>query len=284
MFINDRLIYLQMHKTGCTHIARLLKEHVGGEKRTTHSLLTFDKGERTVIGSVRNPWDWYVSLWAYGCSGRGALRHLLTSPFISLKQVKAAAAGFPGAPVDAAAHALGQLGRSPMRHRSWEATYGDPNDVARFRSWLKRVMSPEGKLDLGEGFALSSIRSFAGLFTYRFVKLNSDYRQWPKGTRSVKSQDDLERYWEEASVLDVCIRNEQLHQDLEKALVVAGYDLEEVGLPEDYRRNKSDHRPTEEYYDDETDALIREQESFLIRHFDYSSPLEQTLPTSGRLS
>ena len=83
MFVTDRLIYLQMRKTACTHIARVLAETVGGhEVGYKHSPLPVDfpVDGRLFVGSIRNPWDYYVSSWAYGIKNReGGLRKRLTT-------------------------------------------------------------------------------------------------------------------------------------------------------------------------------------------------------------
>ena len=74
MFETDRLIYLQMQKTGCSHVADLLDRCYGGEQTNKHAplgqqLLT----EKYVAGSVRNPWSWYLSLWSFGCQRGGSM-------------------------------------------------------------------------------------------------------------------------------------------------------------------------------------------------------------------
>ena len=73
MFVNDRIAYLQLQKTASTHIAQLFREYVGGESLSKHSRLRDEHGDRHIVGSIRNPLDWYVSLWAHGCRNRGAL-------------------------------------------------------------------------------------------------------------------------------------------------------------------------------------------------------------------
>ena len=80
MFVCENLIYLQLQKTGCSQVTRLLEETVGGEQRRKHGRLDEPLSGRLLVGSIRNPWDWYVSLWAFGCSGRGAIRRRLTHP------------------------------------------------------------------------------------------------------------------------------------------------------------------------------------------------------------
>ena len=69
MFEADRLLYIDLHKTGCSHIGRLLQETVGGRRLGKHNRPSAMPTDRMIIGSVRNPWDWYVSLWAFGCKG-----------------------------------------------------------------------------------------------------------------------------------------------------------------------------------------------------------------------
>lgn len=73
MFVNDSFFYLQMQKTGCTRIAEILLDVVGGEQLNPKHT-TVVKPDRPVIGSIRSPWAWYVSLWSFGCQGEGGYR------------------------------------------------------------------------------------------------------------------------------------------------------------------------------------------------------------------
>ena len=82
MFVTDKLVYLQLQKTGCTHIVRLITELVGGELvGRKHGRLEkgFALEGRKIVGSVRDPWSWYVSLWAFGCIQSGTVYASTTS-------------------------------------------------------------------------------------------------------------------------------------------------------------------------------------------------------------
>jgi len=74
MYRNDKVIFLQLQKTECTHITRVPLEYVGGGEIKKHSQLIINPEDRTIFGSIRNPWDWYMSLWSYGCMEKGAVR------------------------------------------------------------------------------------------------------------------------------------------------------------------------------------------------------------------
>ena len=82
MFISNKLVYLELHKTGCSHIRRILSIALDGELAGKHNKATKDlfTERRVFVGSVRNPWAWYVSLWGYGCDGNGVLHQRLTRP------------------------------------------------------------------------------------------------------------------------------------------------------------------------------------------------------------
>ena len=70
MFVAQGLIYLELQKTGGTHIRRLLERYTGGKPVGKHNRLPAGSDADFIIGSIRNPWDWYVSLWAYGVTQR----------------------------------------------------------------------------------------------------------------------------------------------------------------------------------------------------------------------
>src|SRR3569833_1164981 len=68
-----KYIYLDVYKTGRTHINFLLKKIVDEKpvRVKRHAPLTKGrpftwKGGKLVFATVRNPWDWYVSMWSYG--------------------------------------------------------------------------------------------------------------------------------------------------------------------------------------------------------------------------
>src|SRR5690554_3025232 len=78
MFVTDKLIYLQLPKTGCNSSRKIIEDTCGGVQKQIHSPLADYNTQKKIAGNVRNPWDWYVSAWAYGCANRGGLYNRLT--------------------------------------------------------------------------------------------------------------------------------------------------------------------------------------------------------------
>lgn len=73
----DSFIYPQMQKTGCTRIGEILIELCGGQSVGRKHGTIAEKPDKLVIGSIRNPWAWYVSLWSFGCEGKGMIRQTI---------------------------------------------------------------------------------------------------------------------------------------------------------------------------------------------------------------
>src|SRR5688500_14845666 len=87
MFVSDKIVFMELQKTGCTHIRNLLKEIVGGrfvERHIQADPQLFTNG-RYFLGSVRDPWDWHISLWAYGCDNKGDFHSNVTTQGIRLR-------------------------------------------------------------------------------------------------------------------------------------------------------------------------------------------------------
>lgn len=268
MFISDQVAYLALHKTGSTHLEMLLEKVVGGAIIGKHERLPeeFSTEGKLVLGSVRDPWDWYVSLWAYGCAGRGGLFQRLTSP------PRLSGHGFKTRPSFAAKSLLRELAKSA---RAWRHTYSDANNPALFRAWLRRVLSPRHKFELGEDYALSPIAEFSGIYTYRYANLyfkRLDLLYSP----AVNSMAGLDRLLRDNHIADVVIRNERLEDDLVAALKQAGIELTEAQRALIYsgRRTNASRRTRRlaDYYDEETVDLVRQKAWALIEKYGYAPP------------
>lgn len=245
-----------MQKTGCTHIARLLQEYVGGRTLQKHARLASGPGDRVVIGSVRDPWDWYVSLWAFGCAGEGALYHLLTNPkFAERASARTSDIQPPGG-----------------NHEKWRELYGDPRDVDLYRSWLDFFLSDSGKCDLPEGYAESPLSKFCGFMTYRFVFLYTNNSKWIEIGKSVDDDKKLQEFFEEHNVIDRMVYMENLERDLFQILRDIGYEgIHGIERPRS-RTNSSKHLRYQEYYNGEAEDLVAKEEKFIIDRYGYKRP------------
>ena len=69
MIVTDKFVFIHFFRTGGTFINELLLEHVGGKMLCYHgpsSIIPNEYKHLPIIGIVRNPWDWYVSVY-YHC-------------------------------------------------------------------------------------------------------------------------------------------------------------------------------------------------------------------------
>lgn len=271
MFISDHLVYLQLQKTACTHIAETLDAVIEGDRESwgKHDRLpdALDTSQRTVVGSIRNPWDWYVSLWAYGCSGRGGLHRTLTTvePHRALTQ----AFRHPTRAAESVWHELFK----PTDE--WERLYADAEDPARFREWLHRILETDYAIQVREGFEPHPSSGFAGLFTHRYVEFTTgrlrEYR-WGAG---LKTLDDLRAFDRRHNVLDETIRVESLEDDLIRIVEAAGHELSDADRDRIHERapsNTSERREASFYYDDRTREIVRARDALIVEKYDYEFP------------
>jgi hypothetical protein len=269
MFISDKIVFVELHKTGGTHIGKLLANLVGGEQVGKHNPATADlfTPGRSFLGSVRNPWDWYVSLWGFGCDGRGALFLRVTKP---RWEVKARAWRHPRGTLRSLYR---DLGRRPDQ---WHGTYTHADDAPAFRRWLRMVHDERRRPELGEGYAASPLSAFAGLLTYRYVSLFCRNGDAHEHGRALTSLEALRTYERAHCYVDRFIRNERLEHDLVQALLASGIPLTEAqqqyAFSQGRTNTSSRKRSAAYYYDEDTVRLVADRERFIVEKFGYEPP------------
>lgn len=269
MFVSDRIVFLELHKTGCTHIRNLLLELVGGRLEGKHNQAAaalFTPG-RIFLGSVRNPWDWYLSLWAYGCDGKGVVHGNTTRDGLRLR-----GRGWRTDP-GAALRELLQAGRNRNAPR-WRRTYRDVDDAGAFRDWLQMVHDPDTRADVGDGYGAAPMSSFAGLLTWRHTRLFCARSDEADALQAIASPGALEHRQRHHCFIDAFIRNEHLEHDLLEALDGAGIAVSAAvrrDLLQRPRTNTSSRtRDSGHYYDAASERLVGQRDGLLVGRFGYA--------------
>ena len=70
MFISDQICFVELGKTGCSYIRKVLDQNIKlGKLTKIHDQISNDllNSKKLKIGSIRNPLDWYISLWSFEC-------------------------------------------------------------------------------------------------------------------------------------------------------------------------------------------------------------------------
>lgn len=263
MFVSDRFIYVQMQKTGCTHIASLLERICPGETVGKHNRATAEQqaSGRCFISSTRNPWDWYLSLWTYGAQGRGGIASKLTRRHWRgpLRQaLRNPAHGIP---------ALINEYRKDIA--GWQRSYQRSDDVDSFRHWLRMVHDPKNFHDLVPGASISGLAPKVGLMTYRYIGLCWKAPELLNTTTELSSLKELDA---SNCYIDSFIRQESLEDDLWRTLDSLNL-VSEADHPTVYgaQKENTSHRPRsiQDYYDAQSIELVRRRDALLIEKFGY---------------
>ncbi len=267
MLVHDRLVFLQLQKTACTHIAAELQARIGGTLEGKHQPLDARPAGPLIVGSVRNPWDWYVSLWAYGCSGRGTVNRILAreTPASILRR----AARTPGAWPAALSRALRVSGQD---RAFWQRVYKDPGDPGAFRAWLARLLNTRAKADVFEDTRTLSMFHEIGLYTARYAQIFTPAGAWQKQAMQIEDSETLAAYLDAEMLVDRFIRMEQLEEDLAALLRELGQDCTAEMLRGE-KRNASRRRDFSFYHDAETVALIAAQDRLIAERHGYHAPM-----------
>ena len=276
MFVTKDLIYLELQKTGGSHIRRLLKQVSDGEPVGKHNRLVDSPGSKSVIASIRNPWDWYISLWAYGAGGKGAVRSR-TGKGLDLDYYYRMLPKAMGKNWLSISELFASAYHDLVKPCSqWQASYQDPEDAAKFRDWLRLLFDKRRRFDVGEGYGFSPLSEHAGLLTYRYFRLFTQGDGVFK-ERVLADPEAIADYDAQHNILNDMIRMESLEEDLISALNNAGVTLsqEQVSLissRDGGKTNASKRKQMSYYYDEETIELVARGDRYLIERYGYQPP------------
>ncbi|MCP4073180.1 MAG: hypothetical protein GY742_15805 [Hyphomicrobiales bacterium] len=177
MIITDSAVFLQLPKCASTSLQRALKQHFNGRQFGKHARIeNAPKDEmagKPIVGGIRDPHSWYLSLWQYGCSQRGINWMSSTSPVVHGQLPQSADARLRSAEViqtkeGRARHIECETKRDPSL---WQQIYSDANDALAFRYWLSLIHEPSHQFVCFPEYGHAFYSDEAGLFTHVFLQL-----------------------------------------------------------------------------------------------------------------
>ena len=183
------------------------------------------------VGNIRNPWDWYVSLWAYGCSNKGGFK----------SRVK----------------------RDSTHWRPWQKTYSDAESKDNFNRWLNFVLVSKRKEIIEyRGMAKTD---YCGLLTIRYLNLFS--KNFSTQTNTFSAHKDLIEYDKKENFMDIMLSNENLNLELEQ--LFEKFELNQ-GEQKQARTNTSKRRPYKYYYNRKSQELVKRMDELIVNKYKYS--------------
>lgn len=269
--------YVHLHKTGGSHIKAILNNLFDGEQigdKHASATLTQLNGNNYFVSSIRNPWDWYLSLWTYGVQGNGVLMRKTT-----LEKQRHLSNTFKSIPKNPKKYVSRFVRdayyRTSKNIPSWRYLYRSCDDVQLFRDWLKRIHNPANSRFLGEGYGRTVLPDFYGFMTYRYLRLtNLNFKKY-KRNKALCNYSNLIQFDLVNCYIDYFIRQESLEEDLcyilEKFIPVTETERDVIF---DLRKTNASKREYDltEYYDDESIDLVMNRDSLIIKKFNYSPP------------
>lgn len=250
----ETFIYLDVYRTGSSHIINLLPQITGERMVLTsrHGSLTKPRwhgyaGGKLVFASVRNPWDWYVSLWAYGADGKSAIRRYLK--------------------MHASAGEVAEL-------------YNKAAPEISFRKWLRLMHDPSFlNTIMQEHMPASGLAGIVGLYTYRYLRVTTRYPKFLLRKPFIGSIEGALRHHRWLKSYSLVVHNERLSEDL-IALIAASTgrcsfraNAGDIIRDQDSRPRNASGRTLSsyrDYYDRETSDLVGRRDRFFTDEFGYS--------------
>ncbi|MDC0126409.1 hypothetical protein OAH96_00230 [Candidatus Pelagibacter sp.] len=269
MFISDRLCFLELGKTGCSYIREVLSENIP-QGNLTHIHDTIDSellnSNRFFLGSIRNPFDWYVSLWAFGClhKKKDPLYSNLTSRRINPFRLSSINKNY----LKKIKFISNQLIKNVGINKK---LYSDPLNVDNFREWIKMILKKKNKNQLGEHYAISNTNKFIGYMTFhyllRFIKPNKLYMLF---NNEINNYEDLKNFDKNFNFIMSMLKFESIDQDLINIFNKLNIPINKTVILQKKAVNKSVRlKNTMDYYNDETIKIVRQNDSLIFEKYRY---------------
>jgi len=234
MIITDKFVFIHMHKTGGQSLNHVLEKTMPDFRGIGYhyplELLPKEYADRPVLGMVRNPWDWYISWYAFNT------RPNVGNPLFFIVS--------DGCQAD-----YKQTIKNLINLGS------DDESSKNYRKALVEILPETLEGNHGVGLSKDCIRKFnnsdEGYYSWQFKRMHGDLDSPTTYIgRFDNLQDEFLRLLEKCSVKETDTIREQLENSK--------------------RLNQSNHSHYSQYYDAELRELIEEKDHMFIDRYGYN--------------
>ena len=264
MFISKKICFIELEKTGISSINKFLKSHIKeGNITRPHDNVTNDLLEKKLffIGSIRNPLDWYISRWSYGCMMKNddSMYRNLIKKRLSHSRVKNINHQY----IKKIKYFKNQLFKNS---EYWSNLYSDPFSAKNFREWLKAMLSSKKKDQLAEHYYFSSFYRNFGYMTFRYLVMFTNPDNRNQIFTNLKEYDDLLKFDKNYNFVNYFIKVENLKSDLDKLFKILNLEVvNKLEIVNPSKRNPD----VDYYYNDECINLVKKYERFIFEKYEY---------------
>lgn len=266
MLVAEKLVFVELHRTGASKLQKLLAEVAGAEhpEKVTASAEALAARGLPVIGYVSDPLAWYYFLWKQGCAGKGDLHKRLTDP---------ARWSALAAKLATQAQERGKSGPSLELPSGWGADhakgvwYASSENPAAFREWLRAVLKTRSIRRLvSPAYSHSPVQKFAGLMTHEYF--STFVRGFDKVDAATGSHEALWALNEAQAITPWFVRAESTSADLEAVLSKIGITLTEQQWAAARALDKAGRqKQVDAFYNDEARGWVLESDAVMARLF-----------------
>lgn len=255
MLIGDKIIFSHLQKTGGTYIASELTRSFPKltNIKVKHATLNkkIIKNKKLVIGSIRDPYSYYISLWSYGCENRGGLKDRLCSNSSNIK------------PLIKLFFSNSNFRLSDFnlfKNKRWNYLYSDVNNFNNFREWLFLINDKKSFFDscLPVSDEMDN-GMFLGFYTRRFINQYFNYELSKSNKIVFNSLNSYVNTWiymndMKRTLNDAISKINQYEIHVNKKFKIS-----------DNKINESKHEKISYYYDIKTKNLVSKLDKFVLK-------------------
>lgn len=250
------IVFCHLEKCAGTYIAKMLELWKKKTGKNYHWLghnvdgCAIKQMQNVLIcGNIRNPYSYYVSLWAF--SG---------------------------------IHKKGHYQLFASKYPQYLYLYKDSNNIQHFRKWLRLMLSPAISIDIGsDNSSVNNSANSSNNSTDNSVRATrTDGNSFEKedfAKHMVKHKIGLHtsRFFELYNLSDFNLLNDIAANPMVQQFIRVENlkdDLAKIGVPyENKVRNRSKHRPIAAYYGKEEIELVYKLDNYIFKKFGYSKDL-----------
>ena len=264
MFISEQICFVEFGKTGCSFIRKILKENIKmGELTKIHDQISNDliNSKKLKVGSIRNPLDWYISLWSFGCKMKK--KDPLYSNLTSLRLNPRRLSSIKNNKIKKIIFLFEQFKKDLISNKD---LYSDPYNTQNFRKWIKLLFNKTKKNFISEQYSISNTNKFIGYMTFHYlIKFTNHNFHYKLFNGILNNNEDINDYYNKHSYIDHFIIFENLNKSLIHLFKKIELPLDEEKLFKTRPINKSSRFPkVSEYYDNETKEMIQHFDALIF--------------------